>query len=195
MNANTSALRHAISGPLLGTGRRTPSRGLSRAAWMSEDLRVDVGGLGEGEHHTARHGDVLGLAWGHARAGCGRSGLCNVDERRHWKQRRSGLTSPQCWSETPSWTPYRPPCFSLVIKRFQKTSSSLSPTPRPRVSHCPSLTPVATTNRHRGYLLTGVAKTELSRVEIDIGRHLVGAGRGCGTRRRSRPPGADLGDL
>ena len=60
--------------------------------------------------------------------------------------RSIAATSPACWSEITSGTPARPRFFNEVRKPRQNTSSSLSPTSKPRTSRRPSvLTPVATT--------------------------------------------------
>ncbi len=89
---------------------------------------MDVGGLGLGEDRAERRSDVVSLGLGDV----GQQVAGEVDPAAlcatPWKQRRMAATSPECWSEMTSFTPASPRCLSEVMKPFQKTSSSLSPT-------------------------------------------------------------------
>ena len=70
-----------------------------------------------------------------------------------------------------SRTPPRPRCFSAVRKPRQKTSSSLSPTSRPRTSRPPSaVIPVATTTAIDDHLgRRPLRDVQVGRVEVDVG--------------------------
>ena len=92
-------------------------------------------GVGLGEDGAEHRGDHVACApWARGRAGCGRSGPGSVGARRPGSSGASAATRPACWSEMTSRTPARPRSLSAVRKPRQNTSSSLSPTSRPRIS-------------------------------------------------------------
>ena len=95
-----------------------------------------------------------------------------------------------------SCTPARPRCLRLSRKPCQKTSSSLSPTSRPRISRSPvAVTPVATTTAIETTWRGGVADMEVGRVEVDVGERDVVQGAGAERADGLVQAGADPGDL
>jgi hypothetical protein len=90
------------------------------------------------------------------------------------KERLSAATRPACWSEMTNRSPPSPRFFFRSVRNArQKTSSSESPTSRPRddrdLAAAVSGDPGGDDHGHRDDLGGGVADVQVGRVEIDVG--------------------------
>jgi hypothetical protein len=90
-------------------------------------------------------------------------------------------------------TPVRPRFFSEVRKVRQNTSSSLSPTSRPRNSRSPSAR-AGDHDGHRDHLGGAVAHVQVGGIEIDVGELDVVQPAGAEGGDHLVQAGADPGD-
>ena len=106
--------------------------------------------------------------------------------------RAMAATRPACWSEMTSCTPDRPRFFNPVRNARQNTSSSLSPTSRPRISRRPcSVTPVATTTALDTTMAVLGAHVQVGRVQVHVREGGVVQAAGAERPDALVQPGAD----